>query len=446
MKRIFLSSTILLCACGGPKLTHVDKLGAATAAERGLYYFLPRADVLVQVEVTRTTKKPGEFMKDTCIVKSMLTADQESEIIKEMKVTYEMGDVIIQPVAGIDVDHIYRLELPRNFLSKNDVTFEFAPSGELKGGTIASENLTAKVVTQAAVSIAEVAGTFLGVKDGGGKAPDVKTCNDQNAVGEPLETYNALKRLLNDRSTLLSGMALSENVETTKWKIEKIDAQIEAILGRFVGTVEKKTITLSFLVDPKDLKDGQPVNLFELHKTKGVKRIQATDNVVWNDKFDRKENAEAGTPISLKWMVAPAVGSAYASATHGKGTMVEKTLLVYRIPKRGQAIVLHDKTPKAVKDLVIPQLGALGYLPNLKSAEFTLYEGTGGLMKLTASTKAMDPELIKAASAAYVGIDSTLRKPAELAPIDKLIQDLEKLARVKELEDKLNGTVTEEDE
>lgn len=447
MKKFLLLFTAALCACQGPKLTRVDKLGAAEAMGGGLYYFLPRADVLVQIEVTRTTKTPGEFVNKTCLVEPILTAEQEKEIIRAEEVTYELGEVVVKPVPGIDVGHIYRLDLPKNFLSKNDLTLEYAPTGELKGGTIASEDLTAKVVTQVAVSLASVAGAFVG-----GKAPlagqpvtKTQTCPPASSE-EAVEVYDTFKELWASRTQLLSTMQMSEQVETTKWKVATLDAQLQSMLGRFVGTVEKKTITLSFLLDPKDWKAGGELTLFELHKNKGVKKVATSEAVVWNNKFDRKDMVDQGKPVTLKWVVPTSIDNLYSTKVVNTNEQVPKARLAYRIPKQGQVLIQQDKVTKAVKDLTIPQLGGLGYLPDLKSAEFTLYGGTGGLMKLTASTKTIDPDQISAGANAILELDSAFKGADPKDPRDKVIADLEKLVKIKELEDKLNGVVQSEED
>lgn len=447
MKHVLLALCALLTACCAPRITPVSKLGAVATSDRSLYYYLPRADVSVQVEVTRTTKSPGDYLDYACLIEHLVPKSAIDGAVKSESVRYALGECAMKPVAGIDPGHIYRLDMPKGFMTKNNITIEYLPSGELKGGTLASENLTAKVVTQTVSSIVSIASAALGARSN--KSSDtlglagMNKCLAQGKVPrEALLAATQLEKLIGDRAKLLTTQAYGEPLENTKWRLEQVDHDIEVLLGRFIGITEKKTITLPFLLNPNDWNNGTEITLFELDAAAGVKRKAESDRVVWDGRFDEKGTATALKAVTIKWITDSSLDAVHSQINPKQGEKISKTMLAYRIPRNVQLALIHDGQTKAIKDVIIPQKGSLAFLPNLKSAEFALYEGTGGLAKLVGVSKSIDPDQIKAASDAIASGDTLFSKPD---PTDVLIHDLEQQVKLKELQDKLNGVAVEDE-
>lgn len=439
MKTKLILLVALLCSCRSIELTKVQQIGAGTSDERAFYYYLPKADLLVQAEVTRTTKTPGEFKKYVCLIERFLTAEQREEIVKDTVRKFSAGAMTCKLVPRMDPEHIYRIKLPKCFLKRNDLTMEYLPSGELKGGKGSSEDLTAKVVVQTVSSLASVAGALAGRLPGA--LPVAPPCDDGTASYKlAVERGDMIEKLLAARHALVIGMEPYEQASSLTAKLEQMDKQLLALFGQFMGTTEKKTIVLPFLLDPSSWKDGETVELFKLSKTVGIERT-AQGDVVWEDDFDAKKTLEKPEAVCLTWKAQTGTSTSYAGATNT--AEVINARLVYRIPMQGRVLLKQGTVLRATQNIAIPQLGGLGYIPDLKSLEFTLFEGLGALATVTGSTKTIDPSIIDAAGKAFVHADTLLRAKD---PLDVEIEDLEKQVKRKELIDKLSGVAEQEEE
>lgn len=411
----------------------------------------------MSVEVIRTSQTLGPLYEDLCAIRKYLTKEEYQKARKrETSNTYSVGEINVKTISSVDPEHIYRLVLSNKFFKRNDVSFEFTQTGELKGGKLTQEDLTAKVMTQTLGSLASLGGSIASKGESTAATRDEEECRSAKISESAKLVADEIAKLISSRTKVISSIETMEQSGVAGFKLERINARLNELFAMFVGSTQKKTIAYSFLLDPDTWADTDgdgvftSVDLFWLDKINGVRQFKndANQQGPWVDDFDTRTLSDSASTLRVAWVLPPRMRGCYSTI---EGLALNKAGLVYRIPARGELQIFEIRKERAsadapwvtkadllaVKELNIPQKGSLGMLPNFKATEFTLLEGTGALLKISGSTKSIDPSQIDVAGKALIKAKEDLTPAATPDPRDKIISDLEKQVKIKELEDKL---------
>lgn len=433
---LFIAS---VTACKQVSVTHVPSMGASDKNDRGIYYYLPRTDLVVQVEVTRTTKTAGDLAAEAQLKKyyEPLNFDPK-KCITAASQACAVKSASLRSIPSIDSAQIYRLSVPRRFLQSNNITAEYAENGELKSGKSSFEDHTFQLITQTINTVS----AFAQAAAGRGEEVADPFKDDTTPAGKAAAAILEIRRA---KYGLLIGTPTGANKDALAYKIDELDKQEQALLARFTGTVKKETATLGILVDPAraELDPTKGLDILKVYSD-GVEQQVTNDRLARVDDLDSQKKAGAFETISIRW--------AAKAANMGLGTVaagaVPKCALVYRVPANMTGVVKGTGTQNGAaytkvycaQDVQVPQLGAVGFLPKLNEMEFALHPGLGSLKSLVGATKSLDPENVKTLTDATLGLDTAFKASPAADPRDKQIADLEKEVKIKELLDKLNGT------
>jgi hypothetical protein len=440
MKKELTAVMILLitlawsCAAVAP-VTKVA--GKDVSVEKGIYYCLPKNEVVLNVTVSRT---------DTGVDAEYPEFASEFGWKYERDSTFKIENILITNVAVADQSQWYFVEIKPHLLRTINFTYESNGNGIPAAATVESQDQSVEVVTEVIKFGAELAAKFLPLPSIGGAAPLVNAKSIPNSalhsakdtdsvqasqgnksakrkirVNELRSEYENLKNKQTELITNQSKFALT--AETFKLMNEAVTKKMQDIEAQIVGKERIRTIKLKFVLsNPGEIKE-----LFYFDKKSGIKI--SSDSVDLPADFRAKKADVKYTVNIAKNTFQLKNGSSENSQSKGS--------FYYNIP--GEVNVTINKGNAVIKDtlLLMAQAGVVAQLP-LKAGHFkSKYEvkfdpNTGALTKISINGEPPSAENLGKAADAAVGLydkinpDETerLKKQIELL---KLQQELEEL-------------------
>lgn len=405
-----------------------------TITKSGFYYALPKTYLNIAVTIQKKTIKQGAYFEYAKCVGLPEVGEVEN------KSEYIVKEAVITNNVYLDKSQIYQLDVNQKFLNKSEFSIEYATNGELTSGNISNEDqvLPAIITTVNVIKdIASVAGFGLGENTDGLQE---KLCD---ALPEFVKVD--LKRI-SDLNTSIS-MLLEKgpdgiDIEQVKYRLKTLKAIRDEIISKFTKTINVKSITVNFEVDPSEV--TQPITLLRFNKNKGFNRVYDKNlhnsNIKITDKilFHSNEITEKDGSVDLHLVYLNKLVSSTISTTvsDSEDTNATSGSFYYRIPAQAKFKVMVAGVNKGEATLAVPQEGVTVSAPSkLRNITFKLHPGLGSIYSVSGKT-----------SEAKFGEMDSLRKTIFTDKNEKSIKELENKIKIRDLKKELEGETDDSSE
>lgn len=432
MKKILTVALIgILFGCSPSMKVSKVTSGENRNAKQGFYYALPKANILVNIDIKQTKVKPGKYSKYAIYV-------TDEKVEKTIKTKFVIENITINTVSDIDTSNIYRVEIDNNFMKKNSFSMEFLQKGEIKGAEFITEDQTVKLVTTTLNTVGTLFGKVVGAMLGTGGTRKLDSAQTLTIIDSVNQIVDKIKWIRIQKETLLSNSTWEGDAISLKYMIEELTKKETELLSCFLGTKKTKVITYQFLIEPD--KSITTYELLAINKENGIKRLYSKGNTVWNTEFDNDTLTKSDTVI-LQLEEKASIATVIKNETVKINS--NSNGLIYRIPANYYAKILRNKRNKKVEEMQIPQFGEIAAIPvGLKEVKVTFFQKTGAINTISGTNTVLQLEDVEAIGETINNLDSLYVKKDER---DRIIEDLEKQVKIKELEDKLNGVISDEE-
>ncbi|MCA6363504.1 MAG: DUF4831 family protein [Bacteroidetes bacterium] len=418
--------------------------GGDIPVKKGIYYCLPKNEVVVNVTVSRT---------DVGIDAAYPEFASQFGWKYKRDSSFKIENISIANVAVADQSQWYFVEIKPRLLRTINLTYESNGNGIPAAATVESKDQSVEVVTEVIKFGAELAAKFLPLPSMGGMARGVDEkiisrsrsqsqsqskkdttssvpeqgkdfLNRKNKVDELQKEYERLKNNQVDLISNQSKFALT--AETFKLMNEAITKKMQDIEVQIVGKERIRTIKLKFVLS----NPGETKTLFAFDKKSGLKA--SSDSVDLPADFRSKtEGVKYAVSITKKPFQLKN-GSSENGQSQGS--------FYYNIP--GEVSVAIRKGNAVIKDtlLLMAQAGVVAQLP-IKAGHFkSKYEvkfdpTTGALTKISINGEPPSAESLGKAADAAVGLYDKLN-PDETERLKKQIELLKLQQELEELNNK----------
>lgn len=336
-----------------------QRLSATKANDYAVAFSLPKTMVDVTLEAKLTVKRPGEFAlyaPKFLNINNPITAESHS---------VELLSALVYTHGEADNDERYAIQ----FKSGQAVYVTLSEDGIPLG--INTDQLPA-VETPTLPEAHKAEPTPL-------QTPAARAVMSQ----EMLESQSVAKKaelaaqyifaIRQTRSELITGSAdtTPPDGKSLQLMLDNLQAQEDALMAMFVGTVQTSTQVETFTVDPSALADDDSMRVI-------VARLSATEGIVDADDL-------SGAPVYLNLTAATRAEAPVNEK--GQPLSMPKNGIPYTIPGTLTATVTYDGRTYATETLAASQLGlTYGLAPNSftdrKAPIYILYDpATGALLR-----------------------------------------------------------------
>lgn len=436
--------------CGSK--SSVSRVGTATEeSTNSFYYALPKSSIIVTTEVEKKIAKPGVYAKV-----APLFGFEKGKICDAAKTTYEVTKTDITTKSYLDEDQVFKYNLSRNFMNKNDFKVEFAPNGEIINSEITNESQIVPLLS----SVLSFAGSIYG---------SVSTLSSTEISGTvtipvgDLALYNQAKvdfqALLDLKGSYYKALQNDNGAtkEIVELKLKKFEEAMNDLTSKFTGVIKKSTHQLVFEIDPKDFtkevnglteidNTKQTIDLFYFDETKGVKRILTQGFAIPDEDIEDSTVSKSKYTIKLFKINNKDITKIYPDVNQKKTSGA----FFYRMPVNAKYLVFttdiatsKEKNEKTF-DISIPQYGLTLAAPdNMKSMNFKLHPTLGSILSANGTTKSIDAAAVEKLGTSASGLLDKFKKEEDPNKKDELIKELERDLKIKQLQEQLNSNSTE---
>ncbi len=362
--------------CAQVNVTHVD-MKQKLSDKFGIYYYLPRTVVKVEVTVNKTENIRGpyyQFAEKYIGIKNFITNNSTHYEISDIKVsTYSQPDpeqlyfVQTDSKSSKDVKPILislsesGLIQAVNDISKNQKTNKLHLISRKKQNILtepfkfyAGNNMMQKVDTiirRVDVDTNTIEKQFY-------KKRWVEKSSEEKAK----ESSEFISKIKENRFKLLTGF---QEVSYQKGSIEYMDKQLKELqneyLSLFTGRSLHETLKYCFTYLPESNKGNINVPIFRFSEDKGIFDLSHSTGKKINIRIEKINNTDILTDYIKK--------KDYKKKTHG---------FYYRIPEYAKITIKYGDTKNIDTNLIISQFGVVNSLPSNKS-EIRYYPKTGAI-------------------------------------------------------------------
>lgn len=445
-----------------PNVYAVSKEQPTSASRyKGVYYCLPKTQLMVSVEVQRTQKGLNAKF---------------SEHASLIGLTYESGDefsiekVSFKTSAVADQSQWYFVHIKPNLFKKYELSFEQSAEGIPNASTAAAEDMSVEIGVEVVKLAVDVLGLVSGIPTGAAQIVDSKLAKlkidaskindivlDDKVATMLINVPDEVKKLVEEYAQLNShyNKLITNNsaheIESTTLKlmIESINSRRLTIAEQFIGKTKKSTLTMHFVYD-KAVYADKDIPLFYFSKEAGVFSVSESLTAL----TDRKQTM-LSIPKSFQSEKAPKPVEAFVLHLSKmpytlKGDSVrnfdshpdkkDRGSFCYRIPAQVNAHCSWKNEFQKDTTVLVAQAGVIKQLPRKAGVFKTKYElkfdpATGALttIKVNGDTDNAD-KIAKAGEAGAEVIDKL--KPDEVERLKKEIELLKLQQELEELKNK----------
>ena len=352
MKRSILYTLSLILTLPCLAQTAVTPYVPGVTAE-GVTYYLPRTELVITIQASRTTKTPGDF-KDYAARYLRL-----SDVTQEQTTEWTLDGVWATPIGVPDEDKIYSIVLDKK---------TSAPLVSLtQDGIILSINTEAEAdQTSFPELLNETHNNRLNSRDY--MTEEILYAGNRSKMAELCceEIYD----LRENRNLLIKGQAdyMPSDGEQLRLMLQQLETQEQALLQLFSGWTESETRTIQLVYSPNNQTEKDV--LFRFSKEYGIV-----------DKDDL-----SGDPIYIDIEDLQTVPTRVEDTT-AKKPKDEQNAVRYNVPS-SVAVEIYDAN-QSYASLTTP-MGQFGHVEVLSNNLFnkhyttrvTFYQATGGIKKL----------------------------------------------------------------
>jgi Domain of unknown function (DUF4831) len=425
---VFIIALVWSCA-SVPPVTKV--IGKDVAVQKGIYYCLPKNEVVVNVTVSRTETGVGAEFKDY--------ADELGWEYKS-DTNFKIEGIEIKNMTVADQSQWYHVEIKPHLFRKINLNYESNGNGVPNSVLAESQDQSVEITTEVLKFAAELASKFIPIP-----LPDrtsliadteklfkdsISNTQKKEIIPEKaVRLINEYKKLKDNQLELISNQSKHVlSVETFKLMNESITKKMNEIEAHFVGKERIKKINLKFVFN--NLQENKTIFFFD--KKTGINGItpeveipqdfiSLTASVPYIVELDKKSYKSMGDTFQLK----------NTDKKHTKGSFF------YNIPGEVSLKITKNKVLVIDTTLLMTQAGVVGQLP-IKAGFFkTKYDvkfdaATGALTKISINGEPPSGESIGKAGESLTGLIDKVY-PDELEQLKKQIEILEQQQKLEEL-------------
>lgn len=338
------------------------------ADEEGMFYFLPRTVINVEVIVEKTDKVNGPYSAYSSKYLGI------SNPITENSTIYRIADLQIKTLNEPDPEKIFFLVFPKNKSLRNQLMITLKENGVIESVNVNEDSISTQMNQFKAASLNE---------DFSNQPEPFKMFINDNIMEKVdtlfeyihLDTMTIEKRtyqkstveksleqkareaseyivMLNDyRVNLISGYQEVDYNETTfRLMLAEMDKLISEYMSLFIGKTITHTMTYNFTYTPEASTGNKSIFLFSIDKYSGL---------------SDSESAIPGQNIYIELMpslttskIEPIVSNQAAGTKHRKG-------FYYNIPEKTKVFITKGNTDVIFEsNIMVNQFGVVHFLPS----------------------------------------------------------------------------------
>lgn len=457
----YLLCLLLLLSAGCATKHIVVPVTKETKTESGVFYWLPRTVVVVDLPITKSVKKRTPFWtsaganeqneKQAIIDAAKIELGLEKDDLfleANEKKSFKTGVPTITTRGESDPQQLFFVKLKGGFLKNRNFNIKLTEDGLISSAESKVEDKTLEFTMKSLESFAKIAGVAL-------KAMALQDVSNKtrppNLPPWAFQIIEDIKGVRTARLQLISGEKAPPNIsiDALKYMVEQLDQLESQLIAHLTGVTETATKTLRFEIRPNGSDSSTPLilnlaTIFDDGLTFG------THPQVANPEIPAGFAGSTGVGKIVSIQI-----DLYPSTQRAAFDLIDRSLkgersYYYRVPATALATVRGGK--EIVRSqLAIAQYGKVLSLPpdiNSSSSVYkpTYYVNSGALQELLIQGNALDPSTVSSLATAAISVGDPIveRNKAKATANDELEQlkrqaaILEQKKKIKDLEDGLS--------
>lgn len=367
MKNVMaICSTILLASCGSTYAVY--QANEKQDDSKGVYYYLPKNIIKVDIPVTVTEKRIGRWKKynKTCLHNNDLPTKYSTDTV----VTIDAPTMTLIAQPDLDQQYFVDITASSNPFRSLAGTFELSSDQILNGATAKVSDTTYDFT----VSLATIAARGFAVS-GLSPAQKAQQTDDKKNKANADQDCKAYKKIEKQIASLAQDLRTSVSIDVYKELKANLTAQAQTLYSYFTVESSVQKTNWTFYVEPQQgWSVDKSIGLI------GDDRKPLAHTKIGKNTYRVDDSVSCDTSKHVCVRIK-AIKNNAGKYTKGAG-------LVYRLPGRATVSVESKNEIKGEQSLVIAQFGSVNSLPSRFGAisselsTFTLDPLTGGLKSL----------------------------------------------------------------
>ncbi len=354
-------------------------------SKEGMFYFLPRTVINVEVTVEKTDYVKGPYAGFSAKYLGI------SNVITENKSEYSIVDIKVRTQNEPDPDKIFFIVFPKNNKKKNQLMISLKENGIIESINFHADSVNTQMqqVKYATVNedfdeesqpfkmfinynIMEQVDTLLEFIHLDTMTIEKhiykKSLVEKDAEQRAKEASEYLIKLNEYKVNLLSGYQEVEYSESTlQYMVNSLEQMIHEYTSLFTGKTLNNTMTYSFTYTPEISVKNRSFFLFSIDKNKGLSDTESPD--------PSKNIYIELMPSLTTSKIAPFVSNQYENIKHRRG-------FYYNIPEKTKLILTKGRGESIFESTVmVNQFGVVHFLP-AKQYKILYFDNSASLRRV----------------------------------------------------------------
>jgi hypothetical protein len=351
----------------------------------GMFYFLPRTVINVEVTVEKTDKVKGPYSAYSSKYLGI------SNPIHENSTSYRIADIQIKTLNEPDPEKIFFLVFPKSNNKKNQLMITLKENGIIESVNVHEDSISSQMQQFKSASLNndfsnQIEPFKMFINDNIMEKVDTlfefihldtmtiekqiyqKSTIEKSMEQKAREASEYIIMLNELKVNLISGYQEVDYDETTlRQMIGEIDKLIGEYMSLFIGKTITQTMTYNFTYTPESSTKNNSIFLFSIDKNSGLSDTESTD---------LSQNIYIELMPSLTTSkIEPIVSSQSSDTKHRKG-------FYYNIPEKTKIILTKDKSNVLFEsNIMINQFGVVHFLP-AKHYKILYFDNSASLRRI----------------------------------------------------------------
>jgi hypothetical protein len=335
--------------------------------KEGMFYFLPRTVVNIEVTVEKTDQVKGPYSSFSSKYLGI------SNVISENNTTYNIVDIKAKTLNEPDPDKIFFIVFPKSSKRKNQLMIALKENGIIESINYTTDSLSAQsgslrtsglyddfdhdsqpfkmfinynIMEKVDTIIEYVHLDTMTIE----KQVFKKSLIEKDLEQRAKDASEYIIKLNEHKINLLSGYQEIEYSENTlSFMVSSIEQMVDEYMSLFVGKTVTQTMTFNFTYTPEASTKNRSFFLFSIDKSKGISDVESSD--------PSKNIYIELMPSLTTSKIAPIVSSQKDNLKNRKG-------FYYNIPEKTKLILSRGRTDLIFENnIMINQFGVIHFLP-----------------------------------------------------------------------------------
>jgi hypothetical protein len=351
----------------------------------GMFYFLPRTVINVEVTVEKTDKVKGPYSAYSAKYLGI------SNPIHETTTTYRISDIQIKTLNEPDPEKIFFLVFPKNKNKRNQLMITLKENGIIESVNVHEDSISSQLQQFKSASLNndfsnQIEPFKMFINDNIMEKVDTlfeylhldtvtiekqiyqKSTIEKSMEQKAREASEYIIMLNELKVNLISGyQEVDYNEATLTHMISEMDKLIGEYMSLFIGKTITQTMTYNFTYTPESSTKNNSIFLFSIDKNSGLSDTESSD---------LSQNIYIELMPSLTTSkIEPIVSSQSSDTKHRKG-------FYYNIPEKTKIILTKDKSNVLFEsNIMINQFGVVHFLP-AKHYKILYFDNSASLRRI----------------------------------------------------------------